>query len=167
MAINRLNLKGIMPTFDTYKRPITEIEKEFEDIIQANFNGSLKVEITRDTGVDNGAYMNVNITTDVDDIDEDLIDQMMDAGMDIEDPDDVQNYLLFELGGGQDTWMTWGGEVVDDTTGGVTDHVYIHINPRQDVTRKVLEVMDTANEGTREETLGALNRLLKYVKKVS
>lgn len=155
---NRFSEKGMKPTFDLYQIPLEDVQKECESILKEEYGLSNEVYITQE---EEGDAFAVRIEIEnAEDIEEDhwkVHERMINEGFNPEDDSDVVNSLCFKLGGGQDAWLEWGPLRED------VQYLNFFINPRQDVEIKILEVMEVALEGSRDDTVKALNNMKKEV----
>lgn len=120
-------------------------------------NTHFGLEIHRTHQKDNPNEVAIDLFED--DFDSEQIDMMMDEGLDIEDRYDTKNVLCFWAGGGCDSELEFyyendnGESLYKFTTSSITSHE-----------TKTLELLDIAVNGTREETIAALNAFHKSMK---
>lgn len=155
--VNLLALSGHRPTKEVYYIKEILLLDHFKKIIKNNFD--VDVEIDLRSG-DDAYAINAYITDEsFEELSDDVDDAMKNEGMDPSDSDEVTNYLTFELAGKQDAYME---SRIWDADGDRIIEVFF--NAREDLKAKSVELLEIALNGTRDETIIEINKLVRYIK---
>lgn len=158
--MNVLAEKGLKPIWDVYRIKIGDMEKYLEEILKKTYGVDNGILIERDIDDKDETKMNVCLLNP-EEIDDDIRDRMHNQGMNPDEEQDVQQHLLFLLGGGQDTYIEWGGDYDKNDP---YAYVNVYMNARQDIELKLVDLMEEALVSSRDETIVAINKLLKEVR---
>lgn len=149
--MNMFAERGIQPTQDVYVISVELMAQLFTGVIKDRFD--IDVTFVFDTG-DNEVNVYLN---DINSIDEDILEQMIFEGFDHYDPIALANTLLHIVVGEQDARMKMGS-----SANGLI--MFVYVPSRQDIKEKAMALLEASLNGTREETIIEINRLLRYLR---
>lgn len=155
--MNMLSARGKKPVFDLFR--LTEQEfKEFAlEILKRDFNFDFDISFARSDENPEEILMYVD---NEDDIPDEIVMKMADVGANPYEEYDVLNYVLFQMGGAQDTYLQYGGNDEEHNI----SYFDVLVNSRQDLEIKVLEALAITLQGSRDDAVIQLNKLLKDVR---
>lgn len=156
--INMLAADGRRPNSDVYTIKQSDLLVYFKKIIKDTYGVDMDIRFHSNDGdeTDIRAYFTEE---SLDNLSYEVADQMQDNGMDPGEMDEVTNYLTFELAGGMDAHMEF--RCFDPDANPLID---VYMPAREDLKIKSVELLETSLNGTRDETIIEINRLVRYIK---
>lgn len=155
--MNMLSARGKKPVLDLFRLTESEFKELALEILKRDFNFDFDISFARSDEDQSQIMLYVD---NEDDIPDEIVMKMADVGANPYEEDDVLHYVLFQIGGGQDTYMEYGGNDEEHNI----SYFDVMVNSRQDLEIKLLEALAITLQGSRDDAVIQLNKLLKDVR---
>lgn len=149
---------GYKPDFDLYRMHVRDFTNLAQETLKNKYGFDFQLRITTDSVEDSRLYFDI---VNRDYIPEHIFEQMIDDGCDCDDSQDLVNAIMFQLAGGQDAFIELS---VDYAIAAKNDfEVDCYVHARQDIQIELLKALGVVLNGSREDAVLEINRLLQYV----
>lgn len=156
-----LSERGYKPMYIVYRVKHSDLEKIAENILFEKFNFKFKAKIKHPTSeyVDERAFaISLSLDENHSDWTEEKEEEMMNCGCNPYDANDVRDFILFELAGKSDCYA--------EVSFGSNNEKYIDVflPIETGLKQKLLDILNITMSGSREDTIIALNDLIKEMR---